>query len=248
MTTDAARKAVFNNSELLENIISFLPPRDILTTVQRLSRQWKTAVETSPIVRNKLLMTSCKAPAIQSIGFADEHIPRNPMWGQGARPMYSCALALNTALFDKTFHGKGLHTLGVVSKLPSHCLRKFDNNGAIWTFTTITIDCHFNGSYQDAGSALSPAWRTMYLTDPPITTGMLELHPGPSAFYGPDDFYLHLTACTGITLGLLYDTIFATFGAQCGATMDVSDIKHFFASLYLASASASLGTSILVGA
>jgi hypothetical protein len=58
MTTDAARKAVFNTSELLENIISFLPPRDILTKVQRLSRQWKNAVESSPAIKNKFWMTS----------------------------------------------------------------------------------------------------------------------------------------------------------------------------------------------
>jgi len=75
MTTDAARKAVFNTSELLENIISFLPMRDILTKVQRLSRQWKIVVESSPTIRNKLWMTSSKVPAVKSIDFTDEHPP-----------------------------------------------------------------------------------------------------------------------------------------------------------------------------
>ena len=76
--------------------------------------------------------------------------------------------------------------------------------------------------------------------------GMLELHPSPSAFHGPNDVYLHLTDSTGITLGLLYDTIFATFEAQCGATMAFGEVQHFWTSFHFVSASASLGTSILV--
>jgi hypothetical protein len=61
MTTDAARKAVFNTPELLESIISFVPSTDILTKVQRLSRQWKDAVESSPVVKNKLWMKCVNA-------------------------------------------------------------------------------------------------------------------------------------------------------------------------------------------
>lgn len=38
MTTDAARKAVFETRELLEHIISFLPPTLIFCKVKRLSR------------------------------------------------------------------------------------------------------------------------------------------------------------------------------------------------------------------
>jgi hypothetical protein len=129
MTTDAARKAVFNTSELLENIISFLPARDILTKVPRLSRQWKTAVETSPTVRNKLWMTSCKAPAIQSIGFTDEHMSGDPTWRQSARPMYSCDLTLNSALLHKVFCVEESHTFRLV--LGSS--QNVDNDGAAWT-------------------------------------------------------------------------------------------------------------------
>ena len=54
MTTDAARKAVFNTPELLENIIAFLPYTDILTKVKRLSRQWKDVVDSSPAIKTKL--------------------------------------------------------------------------------------------------------------------------------------------------------------------------------------------------
>jgi len=70
MTTDAARKAVFNTSELLENIISFLPHVDILKT-QRLSRQWKNAVDSSPSLQTKLWLKPQQLKAIQPINFTN---------------------------------------------------------------------------------------------------------------------------------------------------------------------------------
>jgi hypothetical protein len=47
MTTDAARRAVFNTPEMLENIILFLPVRDVFAKVPRLSRSWKAVVDSS---------------------------------------------------------------------------------------------------------------------------------------------------------------------------------------------------------
>lgn len=240
MTTDAARKAVFNTSELLENIVSFLPPRDILTKIPRLSRQWKTVAETSPTVGNKLWMASYKAPAIQSIGFTDEHMSGDPTW-QGARPMYSCALTLNAVVLNTTFYAKGSHAFQVGWKN----WQEVDNHGTAWSFSTIPFYCHIKESFQQTGPALSPTWRSMQLTDPPITMGMLELHPGPLAIHGPDDVYLHLTNNTGITLGLLYDTIFETFETQSAVSMTFGDVEHFMASLHFVSTSPLLSTSIL---
>lgn len=244
MTTDAARKAVFNTPELLENIISFLPSRDILTKVQRLSRQWKTAVESSPTIKNKLWMTSCKTPAVQSIGFTDEHIPEDPMWRQHARPMYYCDIILNSTLFSKVLHCKGAHALQLGSKNQYLSFQEPDNNGGAWAFSTILF--YSNVPSQQNELTLSPTWKSMYLTDPPITTGMLSLHPRSLALHGPDDVYLHLTDETGITLGLVYDTIFETVEAQYGATVTSGDLKHFLAGFHFVSVSASLGTDILV--
>ena len=246
MTTDAVRKAVFNTSELLEHIIAFLPPKDILTRVRGLSRQWKNAVDSSPTIRNKLWMTSGKTGAVQSTGFTDEHIPGNPKWGQDARPMYSCALTLNSALFNRAFFDRESHALRLLLKDQSLASQKFDHNGVVWNFLTILLECYSTGSFQQTGPVLSATWRSMFLTSPPITRIMLELHPSPTACYGPHDIWLHLTDHTGITLGLLYDTLFAKFEAQYGESATSGDVKHFWASLHFVSASASLGTSILI--
>jgi hypothetical protein len=51
MTTDASRKAVFNTIELLEKIISLLPPFEILTKTQRVSPAWKDTIDNSPTVQ-----------------------------------------------------------------------------------------------------------------------------------------------------------------------------------------------------
>lgn len=96
MTTDAARKAVFNTPELLENIISFVPPAEILTKVQRLSRQWKEAVDSSPAIRGKLWMMVPNTTAIQPTYVINEHcaLPFPPCSKLGI-PVYSRTVTFN---------------------------------------------------------------------------------------------------------------------------------------------------------
>jgi hypothetical protein len=50
-TAGASQKEVFNTTELLENIISFLPPSEILTNAQRVSSGWKDTIAASPTVQ-----------------------------------------------------------------------------------------------------------------------------------------------------------------------------------------------------
>ncbi|KAF2167176.1 hypothetical protein M409DRAFT_22605 [Zasmidium cellare ATCC 36951] len=55
MTTEAARKAVFNTAELLENILVHLPPRQLFT-VQRVSHQLKAAIKESTQIQKKMFL------------------------------------------------------------------------------------------------------------------------------------------------------------------------------------------------
>ena len=166
------------------------------------------------------------------------------MWGQGARPMYHCDIMLNSTLFSKVLHGKGAHASQLGSKNQYLSLQEPDNNGGAWAFSTILFYSNITSHQNEL--TLSPTWRSMYLTDPPITTGMLSLHPSPLALHGPDNVYLHLTNDTGITLGLVYDTIFEAVEAQYGTTVTPGDLKHFLAGFHFVSVSASLGTDILL--
>lgn len=160
--------------------------------------------------------------------------------------MYSCHLTLNSTLFHKLLHGKGAHALQLTLKDQPLSVQETDNDGRAWTFPTMLFHCSFNIPSQQNESPFFPTWRSLYLTDPPITTGLLSLHPSRLALDGPDDVYLHLTDHDGVTLGLVYDTIFETFEAQNGATVAPGNFKHFLASFHFVSASASLGTDILV--
>jgi len=82
-----------------------LPPRDILTTVQRLSRQWKDAVNSSPTIKTKLGIRSQGVTASIPVGFTDVlSFPTARTWAEMAFPMYSCDLTLNPNFYTKTFH------------------------------------------------------------------------------------------------------------------------------------------------
>lgn len=55
MTTDAARKAVFNTSELLESILVCLPPKTLFG-VQRVSKQFQAIIATSIPIQEKMFL------------------------------------------------------------------------------------------------------------------------------------------------------------------------------------------------
>lgn len=55
MTTDAARKAVFNTSELLEFILIYLPPKTLFG-VQRVSKKFQAIIATSVPIQEKMFL------------------------------------------------------------------------------------------------------------------------------------------------------------------------------------------------
>lgn len=89
----------------------------------------------------------------------------------------------------------------------------------------------------------------MYLTQPPITTGILDLHPG--------DYHLELLCPpettigvavrdqSGITLGLLHDTIFAALGSEFRNTMASDNVKLFWGRFRFASTCENLSQQCL---
>lgn len=55
MTTDAPRQAALQTTEILENILSYLPNRNVFG-VQRVCRQWKEVTAGSPTIQDKLFL------------------------------------------------------------------------------------------------------------------------------------------------------------------------------------------------
>lgn len=62
MKTDGPRRAALTTTEILENVLSFLPPKNIFS-VQRVCRQWKDVIDSSPAIQEKMfLRLQNKAP------------------------------------------------------------------------------------------------------------------------------------------------------------------------------------------
>jgi hypothetical protein len=99
MTTDAARRAVFDTPELLENIILFLPVTDVFAKVQRPSRSWKAVVDSSVAIQTKLWLRSQSGNVIQPTKYSNDHAFEDYLWFQElASPMYPPNVVLNLFL------------------------------------------------------------------------------------------------------------------------------------------------------
>ena len=83
-------QAVFNIPELLEPILSLLPPRTILASASRVSQQWKSAIEASPGIRPKLFLRPTKTVTE----------PRRYYEWDLCQPIYAEPLTLNPILFE----------------------------------------------------------------------------------------------------------------------------------------------------
>lgn len=232
MTTDAARKAVFNTPELLENIISFVPSTDILTKVQRLSRQWKDAVESSPVVKNKLWMKCVNATVVQPTYINDEHSnPTNSYWATLGITVYSSTVTFNP-LLDKNVRGSLNISLDMT--LQPQSLKK--SNGELLGLKVVDfVHRKASGGSDCAATKLRSSWRNMYLTNPPITTALLcaSNHDDAEEEFGPYVIKLMVRDHDGLTLGLLHDTLVASLPSAVRAKWRSTE-RHSIGSLYTA--------------
>lgn len=210
MATDAARKAVFNTPELLENIISFLPQSDILKA-QRLSRRWNTAISSSPSIQIKLWLRPRNPPAIPPIGFTNEStFTKSASWGRVTMPIYSREVLFNPLCFDAM-----MGSVELVKALNPSWLFQTANNTFLHP-QVIEIFLH-NESGQHGHQPIDASrgsWRNMYLTDPPITTCIIRVRHGgryPHRFVP-----MAIRDHGGLTLGLAYDTIMAGLASSAG--------------------------------
>ena len=224
MTTDAARKAVFNTPELLENIVSFLPHTDILTKVKRLSHQWKEVVDTSPVIKTKLWLRPQNPTAIQPIGFTDEDtFPEAPLWGKVTMPIYSRTVSFNPACYDEAV---GSVQMDMMLDIPTWVFELAD--GTLLHPGVISLDNHRNSvRHSRLGRETSSSWRDMYLTDPPITTGLMRLYEleDLSQGYNLKSISLALRDHHGLTLGLVHDAIMAGMTAGVRGELGVRPVR-----------------------
>lgn len=222
MTTDAARKAVFNTPELLENFISFVPLADILTKVQRLSRQWKEAVDSSPVIKNQLFTRVPSVTAVQPTSFSDEHsFPLYTFWVTLNLPIYSHAVTFNPVVSKGV---NGCWNIYSDDRLQPEELKSLNGD----TMHPKLVDFTYSqpdGRGDHSTFALRSSWRDMYLTDPPITTAVLfaSNHEDREGEFGPRDIRMSVRDHDGLTLGLHHDTIIAGLPSSVREKLDSTD-------------------------
>jgi hypothetical protein len=97
MTTEAPRRAALDTTEILENILSYLPNRTVFG-VQRVCRQWRDAIAVSPTIQDKLflrlrgqtpetwLLTNPEEKKFRVAAPADIEFPSEVNFGQ--RPLF----------------------------------------------------------------------------------------------------------------------------------------------------------------
>lgn len=173
MTTHAARMAVFDTPELLENIITFLPATEILTKILRVSKTWKAAVKASPRIKTKLWLR----PQAAAPSSPDEYMSK--AFVLSTTVIRRMVLKLNLPIYTKPL---------LFNPFPRAAYTK-DERLVHVRVISISPPCHvvkvrFNWRWLSKVSAhpRRPSWLDMYLTESPITVApvvvRLPLDPG----------------------------------------------------------------------
>jgi hypothetical protein len=207
---------VLDVPELLENILSFLPEREILTSVQRVSQTWRAAILDSPRIQRKLFSPKGNKPAALPAWFSTIEGPftDTPRFDI---PMYKGPMTTNdffkketrrdgTKEVDGLYLYKGCDLI-LIDWLESsqEALERKDSY--------MHYSCYKLPAPQAFGGKPQPvtwdspglSWRSLQLCDPPIAVANLhvqELVPDPvelcATIFDRDG---------GITMGLVHDTV-----------------------------------------
>jgi hypothetical protein len=200
--------------ELLENIISHLPERDILCNAQRVSRHWEAIIDSSPTIQKKIWLQPLEQAAVSPIAmYKDNSIHL------GETPVYLRTTLKNTLLISPdrpaNHFSQISQDLGVIMKAvrmhgkPTGC-----------SLLRLMLEMPTPKIYEqmkarpESGMSSVPSWRKMYLSQPPVTMAILTI----AYFYqkpveGNYHFQVMIRDKAGIILGLVYDTFAATMPA-----------------------------------
>jgi hypothetical protein len=201
LPTTASTK-VFDVPELLENIISFVPAKYILTSAQRVSRAWKASVDASPGIQRKLLRRRGDEPVATPIRFLFGDQAHNEH-GVEQTPIYHRTVHLNPLPEDAS----SLHP-GCYIGLYQHPCQDWRQNQ--WHLRK-DLEVGYDADGKPGFSNRSGSWRSMQVCDPPISVVLLfsQVMPvgDPGAPYVPEnEICAAVLDRDGITMGLVWDT------------------------------------------
>jgi hypothetical protein len=182
-TPHANRNEVLNTTELLERIISFLPPSDILTKAQKVSSAWKDTIAAPHTVQtlvwqppfDQILRPSVHSHAIEATH--DDELAEMCMEGQAELyekssvidlvtgvPKYSAAVTFQD-LFFTGFKGPDFGQKGLAVSIEAIPIGYLHTATMDWTDDLNTTS---HGARQ--------TWADKYITSPPITAAQMSVY------------------------------------------------------------------------
>ena len=209
--------------ELLENILCFLPEREILTSVQRVSQTWRAAILDSPRIQRKFFSPKGNNPAALPAWFSTIDPLGGPKRFQRLGiPMYKGPMTTN-GFFRKDTRRDGMEEVDDLYLYKSCDLRLMDgfesSREALGREDRyMRYSCRRFLVREGPGSRPQPAtsdspgllWRSMQLCDPPIGVANLRVRELDYRLRDPVQLYATiLDKDRGITMGLVHDTIAA---------------------------------------
>jgi hypothetical protein len=200
--TESTMSQVLAIPELLENILSFLPELEIITSVQRVSHTWRSSIVDSPRIQRMLFLPKGSKPAAVSPARFSNFSNDTREDEELGLPVYNESVVSN-----KTFDAWILHPECRVIHAEHRCEPQARRAGDFHKVHHLWVEFTEGNPGGKAAFSHRPdfSWRSMQLCDPPITVASFCASSGRKYMCGPD---IHATLFDrkGITLGLAYDT------------------------------------------
>lgn len=210
---------VLNTTELLENILFFLPMPHVLGK-SRVSRKWKAVIDNSPALQDKLFLRYKDSQAeVQRC----DHLSTNPkdwshdiryepvswLYSLAGRPVYTTPIELNPLLcWENQAKLHVSHEIVVTHPKLSHpSLAGLEV--ILGKYSTAYIRHRFGQSWQR--EQYNSSWCKMYLTKPPITDIVIHVPTivgsGRSTLPQSEHIRVDIHSEHGVTLGLLRNSV-----------------------------------------
>lgn len=215
----SSTEKVLKTTELLENIISFLPMRQILGKA-RVSRKWKSVIDHAPSIHSSLFLRPHSdeviAPAYYMLpGYPEDSLKKSAPPTSTRLPVYHASIHFNPLIGEKSDDAFPfeIHTAPEQQhRIHSEHLRDHVFVPVVGRYSRAFVRQHFGRTSRLIQSESS--WRRMFLTSPPITEIVLTvpMSVGPQiGSYGQERLtpIIHILVQddAGITLGLVRDEV-----------------------------------------
>jgi hypothetical protein len=217
-TSTSAQAQVFDVPELVEGILALVPEREIPTRIQRVSTTWKTVVEDSPSIQQRIGRHKGRTIPPETPKRMAEAWTEDEEDDFGI-PIYKMPIPMNS-VFEGT------------TELYQDCNMWYTKDlarnlsfypGPNWSKHTISIESFRSKDYPNTPAFSDNhqlSWRDIQICDPPITAARLHTYSGMELWDFEVVRLIEISATVfdedGITMGLVHDIAAATLRHNTG--------------------------------